>query len=138
LKSNDDDLRAKLQKERKSLDKQLPGVASFAAASKWNGTLSLSAGGSVQYSVRVDKLTGNLFKGYVWDNPSVAGHPEYQIEGTIDGLEVKFEATKVVQGGTAAAVFKGILTGDRMIGTLDQINAKGKHSPGIIVVNLGK
>ena len=138
LKNNDDKLQTKLQKLRKALDADLPGAGSFTAGSQWFGTLSLSNGGNVKYNLRIDKLTGTVFRGYVWDNPSVANHPEYQVEGSLDGLVVKFKISKVVQGGTVTAVFSGILTGDRMIGNFDQANAKGKRFPGVVSLSLGK
>jgi hypothetical protein len=138
IKSNDASERDKLQERRRALDAQLPGVGAFTAGSQWYGTLSLTGGGNVKYHVRVDKLTGSVFRAHVWDNPSATNHPEYQVEGSIDGLAVKFRMSKVIQGGTVAAAFSGILTGDRMIGTLDQANAKGKHFPGIITLSLGK
>ena len=114
------------------------GAGAFTASSHWVGTLALTSGSSVKYNLRVDKLTGNVFRAHVADNPSVANHPEYQVEGSLDGLAIKFHLTKPVQGGTVAASFSGILTGDRMIGTLDQANAKGKRFPGVVTLSLGK
>jgi hypothetical protein len=138
LKSNDEKQQAKLQERRKSLDAQLPGVGALTPGSQWSGTLALNGGNNVRYHLRVDRVTGSVFRAQATDNPSVANHPEYQVEGSVDGLAVKFRLAKVVQGGTVAAAFNGILTGDRMIGTFDQANAKGKHYPGVITLNLGR
>jgi hypothetical protein len=138
LKNDDEALQKNLKGQRKTLDQQVPGVAAFVAGSKWNGTLYFNNSGTATYHVRVGKLNGSIFKGYAIDNAVFAGHPEYEVEGNIDGLEVKFALTKVVQGGVKAAEFKGILAGERVVGEWIQADARGKRNPGFVILNLAK
>lgn len=136
LKNKDEPLRIRLQERRRTLDAQLPGAGSFTAGSQWFGTLSLTAGTNLKFNVHVDKLTGSVFHASVGNTTNVATHPKYLVEGVLDGLAVKFNATKIVQGDTTSAVFNGILAGNRMIGTLDQVTSKGKHASGTVTLNL--
>lgn len=136
LKSKDEPLRMSLQERRRTLDAQLPGAGAFVAGSQWFGTLSLTTGTNLKFNLHVDKLTGSVFHASVGNTTTVATHPKYLVEGVLDGVAVKFNATKIMQGDTTSAVFNGILAGNRMIGTLDQVTARGKHTSGIVNLSL--
>ena len=138
LKNEDENLQTKLKGERKTLDEQVPGIGAFEAGSKWNGTLYFNNGGTATYHLRVNKLNGSIFKGYAIDNAVFGGHPEYQVEGNIDGLAVKFWLTRVAQGGVKRAEFNGFLAGEGMAGEWIQADAKAKRYPGIVLMNLAK
>jgi hypothetical protein len=138
LKTNDDKLREGVQKKRKALEAELPGLGAFAAGSHWAGTLALTNGTTDKMKLHIEKLTGSVFRARVIEKPSTANHPEYLAEGSLEGLAVKFKLNKVIQGSTIIASFNGILAGDQLIGTLDQASNRGKRSSGIVSLSLGK
>jgi hypothetical protein len=138
LKSTDEKFRESIEEKRRMLDAEFPGPGSFAAGSLWRGSVSLTTGGTEKLNLQIEKLTGGVFRARVISKRSSANHPEYLADGTLEGLAIKFKLAKVVQGTTLAASFSGILTGDRLIGILEQASNKGKRSGGLVVLTPGK
>jgi hypothetical protein len=79
-----------------------------------------------------------VFRARFTVKPSSSSHPEFFVEGTIDGLTVKFKFSRGIGGSLVAASFTGILAGERLIGTLDQATSKGKRTSGMMILSPAK
>jgi hypothetical protein len=121
--------------EKEKFDKRFPGRAAFTSKTKWHGSRYNAKGEAVKVHLNIGQVDGVLFKGALHVNPGTAGHPEFVVEGQLDGLQLTFTKAVAVQGGGGkgqANTLKGVISGDRI---LVEINHPVKGKVGIAVLN---
>jgi hypothetical protein len=77
---------------------------------------------------------GGFFKGHVEDNPGVAGNWSYDVEGQTRALGVEFSMSKSLRGNFTAVKVEGIVSGDRLIASIESVAGKGKPGKALIVL----
>jgi hypothetical protein len=133
LKAGDKETLEQAGKMKADLDKQLPGGALLQADAQWKGN-SYRKDRTERFELKIEKRTGSTFKGHVRDFTVFGGFPEYDVEGTVDGLEVKFYASKFTRGEVGTVRVEALLAGDRLIGTVTSTTRRGQTTAGSLVL----
>lgn len=124
-----------LLKEKAEFDRELAGQELFRMGSRWRGSsLNAANGMTVKAILNVSRREGTRFQGTLILNPQVAGHPELEVQGTIEGALVTIGVVRVVQGkgNQATRQMQGFLVGDTLILQFAQLGPRGQSIQGWI------
>jgi hypothetical protein len=122
-------------KLREDLERQLPGAGQISAPSVWRGTFTRNKA-TIPYELHIGKRGASTFAGRVEDNPGVAGHWRYDVEGQTSGLSIEYVLTRSIRGKLRYFKLSGIICDDRLIGTVQ--HRPGGKVDGVVVLRLGK
>lgn len=128
LKDNDIAKANSLTMEKAALDKQAGGLGKFVQGSEWDGTRhGLKA--NVTFSLRVEKLEANTFRGEVWMDDRYVG---MEVNGEIDGNTITFQTLKMLKGQARNLKFTGFVFEGRLVAEVGGIATDGKAATGMI------
>jgi hypothetical protein len=108
-------------------DEHFPGRKQFVAGAVFEGSryTGLSA---TRFRVRVMELDGGVFKAHAEQDIRRAGHPEFDISGSLDGIHVTCGGMKNTEGSARLAKCEGVVLGETLILELVAGNGRPGHA----------
>lgn len=118
---------------RDRVEEALLGPSAFHGGASFRGTLMRQSSAAVPFKLHISEVSdGGIFKGRVEDNPGVAGHWKYNVEGVVAGNALEFRMTENLRGKLTFVRGQGIVAGDRLVATLVQRAGKKKPSANVL------
>lgn len=127
-RAKDDDAAVKrlLADRQKLIDANFRGQDGFKAGTVWKGQRVGPKGNTVVLHMKLNEVKEATFEGVINQNPGVANHPIYEVNGVLEGNKLVFRNAKMVRGEGRAVEFSGYLSVNRMFLHVGGLNTKGR------------
>jgi hypothetical protein len=138
LKAGQEDRAQQLKADKETFDSEhLPGRKHFAAGAFWTGS-RYDEGKAILFNFRVTQLTGSVFKARAEQDMQFAGHPVFDLGGSLDGIAIQCNSLNSVQGNLQMARCEGVVIGESMLLQVVTVPRKGPPKTSYIALRKRK